>query len=230
MSSLLCVRIRKDACFKWQFSSRRSHVDYVRDIAYEIMDRYSRRYTLYNDKAKQIVFRVASYISSDPHRTSEAITQYFGYGRYINKNWDIDNYNFNPLIGAEHYTRLCDRYEVDVNKGRLTLIDALADAYIDHKNKYGKYPKGSNNICGVCNKKGSNSNINTKWGLYGWNKDNRYSGCHHEAIKKSTLCVSCWNKLKAIQKKEEEAREIKRLSNKLNRERLKWLKSQTQVN
>lgn len=47
---------------------------------------------------------------------------------------------------------------------------------------------------------------------------------------KNTLCMGCWNKVRVIVKAQNEAEDIDRLKNKLNRERLKWLKSQTQVN
>jgi hypothetical protein len=40
------------------------------------------------------------------------------------------------------------------------------------------------------------------------------------------LCTGCWNKLKPILKKEQELRELKKLTNKLKRERLSCRKNQ----
>mgnify|MGYP000875619341 FL=1 len=227
MSSLLYTKIKNNACFKWQFLGRRSHVDYVKSISYSIMDRYSRRYVLYNDKAVEIVTRVSGYISSDPIRTAKAITQYFGFGRYVDGDWEISSYGFNPLKNADHYTELLTRKEIDLDKGRSSYCDALALAPIEYKELYDKYPKGWLNECGVCGVIGSFKLINFKSNLYGWSEDSFLDGCHYEKTLKANMCISCWNKLKPIQKKEIEVREIKSLTNKLNRERLKWLKSQT---
>ena len=44
------------------------------------------------------------------------------------------------------------------------------------------------------------------------------------------LCMGCWNKLRPLEARINEHREVNTLINKLNRERLKWLKSQTQDN
>ena len=51
-----------------------------------------------------------------------------------------------------------------------------------------------------------------------------------ESIKKdSMLCTGCWNKVKAIEKREDEAQEIKRLTNKLKAEVSKCRKLERQV-
>ena len=52
---------------------------------------------------------------------------------------------------------------------------------------------------------------------------------YHYCMGFDDLCMSCWNKLKPLAKLNNEAREIKRLTNKLNRERLKCQKLQAQA-
>lgn len=244
MGSLLRAKIRKDSRFKWGFLRRTSHADYVREISDLIMDRYSRRYYLFNDKAKEIVLRVSNDISSDPDKTIKAVTKDIGHGRYIDGVWEINDYNHKPFQFAEYYSRIIDRVEINVNRGRLSVEDSLISAHQEHKRKFGKFPKGSIVICDNCDKKGTVKNIQYRPSCDGWSditkkeyvkSNGNLKGFYKEKFKNGTksnavLCMACWNKIRVIVKTQCEAEEIDRLKNKLNRERLKWLKSQTQAN
>ena len=226
MGSLLRAKIRKDPRFKYEFLNRRSHADYVREISDLIMDRYSRKYYLFNDKAKEIVRRVAIDISSDPIKTIKAVTKDIGYGRYINGVWEIGYYSHNPLMVAEHFTRLFDRLEINVNSGRLSVDDSLVGAYLDHKHKFGNYPKGSIACCDNCGKKDTHKNVQYRPLCDGWSditkkeyvkSNGNLKGFYKEKFKNRTknhavLCMSCWNKIRVIVKAQYEAEEIDRVA------------------
>jgi len=83
------------------------------------------------------------------------------------------------------------------------------------------------NTCGGCGKKSTPKKIHYRSDVAGWNKENSRD---YLAECKSVLCMSCWNKIKPIVSKQEDIEENKKLLNKLNKERLKWLKSQQQAN
>ena len=77
------------------------------------------------------------------------------------------------------------------------------------------------NTCNVCGLKSTPKRVNIKGDIYGWNfKDNKSLGVKS----KDCLCMSCWNKIKALTAKEYESVEIKRLTNKLLKEARKCQK------
>lgn len=98
--------------------------------------------------------------------------------------------------------------------------------------------------CDLCGVVGVPKKIQYRSSCYGWHRRTKQDyKKEHGNLKgyflstykegeggKNTLCMGCWNKVRVIVKAQDEAEEIDKLKNKLNRERLKWLKSQTQVN
>jgi hypothetical protein len=90
------------------------------------------------------------------------------------------------------------------------------------------------NTCGTCGKTSTPRKISRRSGIAIWytqggNNGRSISYAEYDPVLE-TLCMGCWNKVRAIVKKEYEAYEIKRLSNKLYREVRQWQKSQHQVN
>ena len=82
------------------------------------------------------------------------------------------------------------------------------------------------NTCEVCGKTSTPKKVHYRSGVSCWN----YINMKEFSPTKDTLCMGCWNKLKPIVKRQNEAKEIKRLINKLLRESRKWQKSQTLAN
>jgi hypothetical protein len=57
-------------------------------------------------------------------------------------------------------------------------------------------------VCSCCGKDGTNKNIRIRNDVYGWN---RVSKDDYATASKSLLCMSCWNKIRPIVKKQEES-------------------------
>lgn len=64
--------------------------------------------------------------------------------------------------------------------------------------------------CDLCMKLGSPLNIKYRANLYGWAKPEKNDKC--------TMCMSCWNKVRAVLKHESDALETKRIIYQLNKE------------
>ncbi len=79
------------------------------------------------------------------------------------------------------------------------------------------------NECALCGKKSTPKKVHCRNGVYGWNREHRKD---FSFINKNTLCMGCWNKVRVVVKRKEQADEIRRLTGKLYREALKWQKSQ----
>lgn len=92
--------------------------------------------------------------------------------------------------------------------------------------KYVKNPVTPLYVCDVCGKRSTPKKIHIRSDVYGWNKSSYLS----EEKSKGLLCTGCWNRVKAVVKKQREADEIRYLKDKLYREVLKWQKLQTQAN
>ena len=68
--------------------------------------------------------------------------------------------------------------------------------------------------CDLCGKEGTAATIYTRNDVRGWNFDGRHD---YTTKPKDCLCMACWNKVRAIVRKEEQADECRRLLNKLTR-------------
>jgi len=68
--------------------------------------------------------------------------------------------------------------------------------------------------CDLCDKKGNQSTIYVRNDVYGWEFDGRND---YIGKSKTCLCMACWNKVRAIVNKENEADECRKLLNKLTR-------------
>ena len=75
--------------------------------------------------------------------------------------------------------------------------------------------------CELCHKIGVPKKIHDRNDVYGWTRDGRNDNTFEP---KTCLCMSCWNKVKALVKRQDETNEIKRLISKLTREELKCRK------
>lgn len=75
--------------------------------------------------------------------------------------------------------------------------------------------------CELCHKIGVPKKIHVRNDVHGWTKQSR-KDCEYEP--KTCLCMSCWNKVKALVKRQDETNEIKLLISKLTREELKCRK------
>ena len=80
--------------------------------------------------------------------------------------------------------------------------------------------------CDLCKKVSTPRNISWRSDCFYWNRNGR----NDYPPDQSTLCVSCWNKVKPLVKMQAELKGIKKLNAKVYREVLKWQKSQTQGN
>lgn len=69
-------------------------------------------------------------------------------------------------------------------------------------------------MCDVCFVVGGKAKVRTRSDVFGWNLQGRMD---YATAPKNTLCTGCWNKAKAVLKREREADQIKQLVNKLNR-------------
>jgi len=83
------------------------------------------------------------------------------------------------------------------------------------------------NQCDLCGMWSTPKKIHYRGDVYGWDWD---KGSEYLTPSKDVLCMGCWNKVKVISKRKREAKELKKLTNKLYREALRWQKSQTQAN
>lgn len=80
------------------------------------------------------------------------------------------------------------------------------------------------NKCDVCGRTGTRREVNEKGDIWEWNIE---KGDHWDPTStKDTLCLSCWNKVRRLVRKEREYHEIRSLIAKLNREILKNGKNQ----
>lgn len=68
--------------------------------------------------------------------------------------------------------------------------------------------------CDLCGKEGTTSTIYERNDVWGWNRDGRDD---YTTESKSALCTSCWNKVRAIVRKQDEADECRRLLSQLTR-------------
>lgn len=80
--------------------------------------------------------------------------------------------------------------------------------------------------CDVCGKVSVPKNVNYRADCYRWNCDNN----EWTIESKDMLCTGCWNKIRALVKKETEIYEVKKLSKTLEKEARKWRRSQKQAN
>lgn len=73
--------------------------------------------------------------------------------------------------------------------------------------------------CDLCGKEGTTSNIYSRTDVWAWNDPRRFSRkcAGADWVQKNVLCMGCWNKVRAISRKEEEAEENRRFLNKLER-------------
>lgn len=70
------------------------------------------------------------------------------------------------------------------------------------------------NTCDLCGKTSTPKKVNYRNDVYRWNGQ----GKDDYSPSKSLLCMSCWNKVKPLVKREEEADEMKRFINHMKKE------------
>ena len=75
-------------------------------------------------------------------------------------------------------------------------------------------PYSSLNCCDVCGLLGGERRVNTKSDVYAWNRDRG----DYKTRSKDMLCVSCWNRVRALVKRERAATINKTLINRINME------------
>lgn len=71
------------------------------------------------------------------------------------------------------------------------------------------------NKCDICGKVSTPKKVNCRTDCYHWYTNTRYDNGYNYM---NILCMPCWNKVRSIMKKEEEAKEINSLYKKLKRE------------
>ena len=90
------------------------------------------------------------------------------------------------------------------------------------------------NTCGVCGKVSTPKKVQERPDVRGWNIETKkywlIPGATDEVDKMSMLCMGCYNKVRPLVEREYVADELKQLTSKLNRERLKCQRLQRQVN
>ena len=93
---------------------------------------------------------------------------------------------------------------------------------------YERNPFTELRTCDLCGKTSTPKKVQYRSLCIRWNVDDKKHD--FETRGKDTLCMGCWNKVRIVVKRQNEVETNRRLINKLNRERLKWQKSQTQAN
>lgn len=83
--------------------------------------------------------------------------------------------------------------------------------------------------CDLCGKTSTPRKVTCRNDVFFWNFDKKDFSTWADTTLKNVLCVPCWNKIRAIFKREGDALEIKKLVNQLTREVKKWQKSQHQA-
>ena len=101
------------------------------------------------------------------------------------------------------------RFDFSVCDGFLAKVDAPGRRWVYHKN-----PVADFRTCDLCGKLGAAKKVNRKSDVYRWNAEDQRD---NTTIPKDMLCLACWNKVRAIARKEAEADECRRLINKLTR-------------
>ena len=241
MSSLIGTRLRKSREYRCHFNNRNNHVDVIRPIVDSIIKRSLRfGMVLYREHLERLNARFCDLLSNDPDRTLDALMKYKGYGRILKSGeFEVDAYRYQLLLDdAEYYSKIPSKILIDkreVNKEKANNLERSEfELNVD-----GDYTKL--NTCELCKRTSTPKNVNVKydcmyWDLpskHEWKKENKtlkgYFLHFYSNAKEDTgmLCVGCWNKVRVIVKRQEEAEELTKLSNKLKREELKWRKSQT---
>ena len=132
----------------------------------------------------------------------------------------------------EHYTARWERLGLTFN-----VVGEDEKGYWFNFNKKGNLsPKRAHyfenpvtilNTCFVCGKTSTPKKVQYRSKVHGWIDDKTYNRKYWDH---AMLCMGCWNKVRPIEDRLWEAREIRRLTNKLNGEIKKWQKSQHLAN
>ncbi len=150
------------------------------------------------------------------HMTEKGVVRYLGYGRLIRGEWELSGAIMPKQ--SDHYCNLITAKEYD------PLAEFRSDLDCETETTANKFSYIAE--CDLCKKRGSASRIYHRSDVHGWDWS---SSDENYKQSKTDLCMGCWNKVRAVQKKQREADEIKRLTNKLNKVRLEqWRKSKQQ--
>lgn len=88
-----------------------------------------------------------------------------------------------------------------------------------------KYPSTTLKNCDLCGRLSTPKKIVYRSYIYGWNQKDKND---YLTKSKDYLCMGCWNKVRALVKKQNICDENRRLISKIKLEIAKWLKSQQQ--
>lgn len=86
-----------------------------------------------------------------------------------------------------------------------------------HRWEYTKNPVTELITCELCGKLSTPKKVHSRSRCWGWNLDRENYG-NPDIKEKSVLCCGCWNKVKPIVKRQEEADEMKRILNQFKKE------------
>jgi hypothetical protein len=79
---------------------------------------------------------------------------------------------------------------------------------------YWEYPHTKLVECELCGFRSTPKKVSHRGDTFGWNFESRKD---YTTKTKSTLCMGCWNKVRPIVKRQEEAEECRSIINKINR-------------
>jgi hypothetical protein len=71
------------------------------------------------------------------------------------------------------------------------------------------------NECDICGKKSTPKKVHLRTGIYGWN---RKSTDDFATQSKGVLCMGCWNKVRVLCKREQEAHDVRAFINQLQKD------------
>lgn len=171
----------------------------------EMLKRISRNRFLCPFEDEHIFDKVCKRYSGNAGQTKKSVYE-VGFGHYKNGSW-----NCTDLFGSGTLFKCDEAYE------DLVPYTCLFTRKVIEKD----LPKSEVVICACCGT--HRGRISYRNDLYYFFHDVLSDSA--KATDESMLCTKCWNKYKPLAKNVRLYKENKTLINKLNKERLKWLKS-----
>jgi hypothetical protein len=116
---------------------------------------------------------------------------------------------------ADRLVRVCAllgkrvKFDFSASDGFMAKAEGPGHRWSFHKN-----PVADLRTCDICGKVGAAKRVCSRSDVYRWNVEDRND---YATATKDMLCMGCWNKVRAIVRKEDEADECRRLLNKLTR-------------
>lgn len=144
---------------------------------------------------------------------------------YINETVIIDNitndyYNdHRKFIFNKEYSRYVKDACVEY-AGHVSLYRILKSGKVSKSCDYlGGYPYTPLRVCELCSLLSTPKRIQYRWDCFSWDMSKKE---WFKSNKDGVLCMSCWNKLKPVMKREREVDLNRYLINKINREAIKY--------